>query len=153
MTQYDPFTMGWFVGLFEGEGSFLFADARPTAISIEMTDYDTLLRVQNLFGGSLYSNSVRNDNWKPTWRWSLRSNEAIELAKLILPHLSARRSARCQEFITNYVTMDMYNELRLAKREDNLARAKEFRLQGLTHQAIADRLGLERSYVSRLLRA
>lgn len=142
----------WFAGLFEGEGCFTFANGKPKALTIQMTDLDVLERVHEFFGGTLAPMKKRQEHWKDSWVWNIYGVKAVELAREMLPFLGLRRTRRCNEFIAGHRSMETFVEQKIAKTLELAQQARSLRTQGLTQQQIADRLGCERSYVSRLLK-
>ena len=139
--------VAWFAGLFEGEGTFNFANGKPKAMSIQMTDEDVLNRVQKNFGGSVHLLKKRQDHWKDCWKWSITGQKSVDLAKEIKPFLLSRRQARCEEYIKLYKSREAFRQ----NREDFRTKVKHLRSQGLTHAAIAGIMKCDRSYVSHIL--
>ncbi len=70
-----------------------------------MTDEDTILKLQKVFGvGSVLHRRAkrRNDNRdrKDTWIWSVQNHAGVELVlKSILPLLSKRRTQKAEELL------------------------------------------------------
>lgn len=141
----------WFAGLFEGEGSFNFLREQPKAMSIQMTDEDVLLRVQEYFGGTIFKVTKRQPHWKDCWKWTITGEKSTALAGLILPYLGSRRSARGKEYIEKYRTIEQYQAERSAASAELRKQVRELRGQGLTHKAIAAILGKDRTYVTHIL--
>lgn len=142
----------WFAGLFEGEGSFGFSHGKPKQLKIQMTDLDVLERVQKWFGGSITVATKQQSHWKDAWSWQMGGAFGLELAKEIRPFLLSRRQQRCDEFISLFRTQQEYTNERAKRKSHNLVEAQRLRTQGLTHQAIADTLGVDRTWVTHLLR-
>jgi hypothetical protein len=142
----------WFAGLFEGEGFFTFNKNRPRGMGINMTDEDVIRQVQTLFGGSVYELRQAQSHHKKQWRWTLLGEDSVALATSIEPFLFSRRKARCREFIDKYITRDQYNAARQEQRDLLRSQVKELRREGLTHQAIADKLSISKWYVGDILR-
>ena len=143
----------WFVGLFEGEGCFVFSKGKPQRLAISMTDKDVIDRVQTLAGGSVFPLKMRKPHWKQAWIWVLKGQESLELTKLMLPHLGARRRARGEEYFSLYYSLR--EARRIAQKQakaELLQEMNRLRALGMTHQAIADTLGYDRSSISRLFR-
>lgn len=141
----------WFAGLFEGEGSFCFLRGRPRSMSIQMTDLDVLQRVKEYFGGTIYPMTKRQEHWKDAWKWTIFGTKSVELAQLVLPYLGVRRSHRATEYIENYGTLEKYNLKRREKFEELATSVRSLRTEGLTHKQIADRLEIDRTYVTHIL--
>jgi hypothetical protein len=142
----DPLVIAWAAGIVEGEGHISTYDNKVRVV-VEMTDLDILERLQNNFGGSLVQQKRRKEAWKISWRWSLTSSaKAKEFLILIYPLLGNRRQAKCQE------AFSVVTNTRSVKKQQLLNRVYSLRDQGLTHRAIADSVGYDRSYVSHILR-
>ena len=140
----DDRDLYWLAGLFEGEGTFCFAYGKPRALAIQMTDLDTLKRVQDLVGGNICKTKKQKDHHKESWRWYMSGLKAKNLAVKLEPLLMSRRAARCREFI----------EKSSNRTEDTLSKrnkAISLREQGLTTTQIGAILNIDRSYVSHLL--
>ena len=43
------------------------------------------------FGGSVSFKPSKNKNWKPSWRWAVVANEALEFLRLIYPYLRLKK--------------------------------------------------------------
>lgn len=88
----------WFVGLFEGDGSFNTRKGR-TYLGIDLTDEDIVLHLQKLFGGKVYGPSIKNAkgsmNVKPMYQWRLHVQaEVWPIVDRMYPYLSSRRKSR-----------------------------------------------------------
>ena len=150
MDEKSSFT--WFVGLFEGEGTFHFTKGRPRGLVISMTDLDVLRRVQEIVGGSIYDLTKREEHWKDAWKWRIGGQAAKDLAEKMLPYLGNRRAERCKEFIDLYYTQEDYNLERKIKRAKLIESALVLRAANKTHAEIAKELGCDRSYISKILK-
>lgn len=139
----------WFVGVFEGEGTFSFDKDIAKALIIQMTDLDTLQKVQCICGGNIRPIKKRKEHWKDCWVWYLQGERSLKLAEEIYPYLMSRRQKRCEEFCSSKKQHSLvaYRNRANLKREKAIA----LRKQGLTHKEIARQLNIERSYVSHLL--
>lgn len=145
MNNIDVVT-AWAAGLFEGEGSIAINNHR-IIVKIQMTDKDIIDRMQEKFGGYVYDCPKQEEHHKDSWRWIISdSTEAIDFLDMIYPLLGQRRRARVDEAREAFVG---HRKERLKRR---IAEVKELRESGLTHQAIADKLNLNRTYVSHILR-
>lgn len=146
--------LGWVAGYLEGEGSFLLRTgcSRPV-VRVSCTDLDTLERLQGAVGGRIYPVTKRQPHWKDAWVWQLSgAEEAASLMKVIKPLMGNRRQNQITHCIEAYERhgqqMERYHQGVAARRE----RVRLLHQQGgLTHQAIADQVGLERSTVSHIL--
>lgn len=108
--------IAWIAGLLEGEGSFGLGayhsghngnrgGVRSLRITCGMTDLDTIKKLKKTIDGGHFNLEGRKDPRrieisKPLFVWQMsRRNDCIELLNLILPHMSARRSAKIQELL------------------------------------------------------
>lgn len=132
-------SLAWFAGLFEGEGCFRISKGHSQGIMIQSTDLDVLEKVQNLFGGSIYTAYDRPDkpNWKKCYQWYLGKGSE-DLVRMIYPYLMSRRQHRADEW------------LRLVKKPRNSKREKILVLlsEGLSNKQIAEQLDCSPAYVS-----
>lgn len=140
----------WFVGLFEGEGSFAIERGIARGLSIEMTDRDVLERVASGFGGQIYATSRHETHpgWKPSWKWMLFGDPAAELAERMAPHLGERRTERCLEFLKSRKSLIERRE----RAEGLRQRIRELRAEGHSLRVIGARLGIDHGYVGRVIR-
>jgi hypothetical protein len=144
----------WFAGLFEGEGCFGFNKGKAKGMSLTSTDEDVLLRIKKYFKGNVIS--LKRDkapsNWKKAYIWSLHGEPAKELIIRIKPYLLKRRQKRSQEWLNNTEERQRIKEEKKESVMELILNAKKLRNQKLTHQEIGNRLGYERSYISKLLK-
>lgn len=109
----DPLLVAWAAGVLEGEGCFSIfhrktatQDHKSVAIHCEMTDEDTILKLQSVFDvGTI---NVRENNKgrvdkrprKKTWIWSVQNKAGVSLVcKAILPLMSERRTLKIKEIL------------------------------------------------------
>ena len=90
--------LAWATGLFEGEG-YIVIHPKYQSVRIGMTqsDYDILVRLQNIFGGSIQTKSWKamKPTQKPLWQWRLgRSEEVQRVLSQMLPLLGERRACK-----------------------------------------------------------
>ncbi len=136
--------VAWAAGIVEGEG-YIGVTGNKVVVAVEMTDLDVLEKLHDNFGGSLLIQKLRNERWKQSWRWQLTGTlQAKAFLKLIYPFLGSRRQARADEAFA-IVTKEQ-------RKEELVAKVYELRNQGLTHKAISDIIGCDRSYISHILR-
>ncbi len=100
----------WLAGLLEGEGCFSLSTGKSrtsgrkykrAVIHCNMTDLDVLERIRALAGGWLCRGSRRRSpKHKPIFDWQLRGDEAVTLAKTLLPLMLERRSRRIAEIVS-----------------------------------------------------
>jgi hypothetical protein len=135
--------IAWAAGIVEGEG-YISVHNNRVMVVVEMTDKDVLDKLQEYFKGNVYAQKQRKEHWKPSFKWQIGdTRKAQEFLKEIYPFLGARRRAKCDE---------AFAIISKSERKDQLvARVYELRDQDLTHKAISDILGCDRSYISRIL--
>jgi hypothetical protein len=141
----------WFVGFFEGEGSFVIhKETHAKGLGAESTDLDVLERVQCEVGGSIYKISRRDSqpHWKQSWKWQLTGIDAFELATKMKPFLSIRRQQRCIDFL------DMYQATLLRREKYELTKRQivSLRNDGFSLREIGKQLGLDHGYVGRVIK-
>lgn len=106
----NPVDTAWAAGVLEGEGSFVRRSKNSCAISCEMTDLDILVRLQGLFGGSIYEVRKRKDHWKDCWVWRLNGANAVPVMRAILPFMGVRRTARIESLLDSFQSRVRSNE-------------------------------------------
>ena len=148
----DTEKLFWFIGLFEGEGSFSMTHKYAKCITITSTDRDVLERVYESFGGTIITPTLRRENWKQEYVWYTNKIESSKLINKILPYLSVRRSIRANEWLKLFdENMDKVR-IKEIKRDNLKCRVLEFRRQGMTQIKISELVGYERSYIAKLLK-
>lgn len=145
----DEIDIAWASGLIEGEGSFTIG---PTSqyikISVNMTDYDVLERLNRIFPGKIYKTRKRRDHHKDSWVWVGKHT----YLSLLIPQLCSRRRAKIAELqrISDERVKASQNKRNIIREKHDLV--IELRNKGLTCQRIADEVGLDRSTVARIIR-
>lgn len=104
----------WAAGLLEGEGCFSIhkratrKNTYDTAIHCEMTDEDTIYKLQSVFGiGTVVSRQnngklPERSRRKPTWIWSVQNKkDTLEVLLRVLPHLCNRRREKAQQLLSS----------------------------------------------------
>ena len=90
--------LAWATGLFEGEGYITIHKERCyVRLGMTQSDYDILLRLQKIFGGSIDKKSWHNKpaHYKPLWQWRVgKRHEVIPLLLQMLPLLGERRACK-----------------------------------------------------------
>ena len=86
----------WFVGLFEGEGTFFREKAKypRVVLKVDMTDKDTIERCSEFLGVCVQTLKPYGSNKKVVYRVKKQGgpkSKVVELVKKMRPHLSARR--------------------------------------------------------------
>lgn len=127
----SDFWWGYFVGLYEGEGTRPMSSfkANPNRIyarlRIRMTDRKPLENVQRLLGGVLadayLAPSRRGSGDLPQFRWEIgRVNEFLRISQAILPFLSPRRQEQISEAL-EVVVPNTKRIVRAGSRRDGTA--------------------------------
>lgn len=142
----------WFAGLFEGEGTFnIVRNLIPKAMSIQMTDLDVLLQVQEFFGGSVNACRKQKDHHKDIWKWTICGAPALELARQVHPYLLKRRQERCADFIELYENQFAASGARKQDIIDMKAKVVSMSATGMTHAEIAKSFGKDRTYITHII--
>jgi hypothetical protein len=134
----------WFVGLLEGEGSFMSgppSSPNEPRISVAMTDEDVIERASQFCQTTYQKLNVRNEHHKRVYRMFVRGKKAVELMKCVYPLMGKRRHQQIDRVLDNYVEIPhsrgMYNPS--AKLSEGQAREIKKRLRdGETVSAIAE---------------
>lgn len=150
MTDRDK--LFWFIGLFEGEGSFSISNQYARCITITSTDKDVLERVQEAFGGTIIVPKLRNEKWKQEFVWYLNKIDSQALILKILPYLSKRRKERANDWLNLFNQNLSKIKSKEEKRKDLKSKILELKAQGKTQLEISREVGYERSYISKLLK-
>jgi len=83
--------IAWAAGFLDGEGCFYMQKNKQRgnyywtpSLTAEQADLRPLEKLQELFGGTIYTRPSRGENRRPTWAWRLGGNEklAFVLAEL-----------------------------------------------------------------------
>ncbi len=106
--------LGWLAGIMDGEGTITMVkrygkhrrgfNFRSPALSMTSTDYEILVRVQRLAGGTINKVTRYRERVKQAWIWSRNGGPIIlETLRLIEPHLSCpKKQRRAQYQLANY---------------------------------------------------
>lgn len=122
MTEVE---IAWLAGLLEGEGSFLFAPpSSPNCprLVISMTDLDVIEKVARCFGVQYIKNDRRNpEKWKTSYLVQLSGHSAMNMMRLVYPHMGERRKKRIEEILEKYQNIKPRNKLTEAQARDILS--------------------------------
>lgn len=110
--------IAWTSGILEGEAYFGYK-----SISVEMTDLDVLEKLQNLWGGTITIQRIRNEKWKQSWRWYLGSRAYIKLLILVRDFMMSRRTIKIDEIIAYQM---MLQEKKLDRKEITVLAAQAY---------------------------
>lgn len=107
MRELTDFEVAWMAGLLEGEGSFMKSppsSPNTPRVVIQMCDLDVIQRVAEMWGTSVSKTGhhKKNENWRPSWKVTLRSGPAIDLMTMVYPHMGARRKEQIEEAVAEY---------------------------------------------------
>jgi hypothetical protein len=86
-------------GIFDGEGSFGIwskgkGRKKEFACTIEMSDYDTLRKFVDMFGGQLFSCKKRKEFHRQTWRWRQNGYRAFQIIDKMIDFMCIRRQEK-----------------------------------------------------------
>ena len=101
--------LAYLAGVFDGEGSFgIWSRGKERSpgfrASIEMTDEDVIMKFLVYFKvGTIMYIKQREEHHKPTYRWKVDSDSAVNVIRKMLPYLSKRRQAKFHEAVGNNV--------------------------------------------------
>jgi hypothetical protein len=96
----------WFVGLAEGEASFLRpspSKPREPKLDIEMTDEPVIRKVAALLGVAYRKRDRHRENVRMTYHVRLAGKRAVSLMWRMKPHLSERRQAQVDRAVQCYI--------------------------------------------------
>lgn len=145
----DDLKIAWFAGLFEGEGTFRVNNGKCRGLSLASTDLDVLEKIKCYFGGNIFKeNRDRPSHWKQVYIWNISNKESIPIIKEILPLLGKRRSEKAEL----YLSIQEKNKETFNKRNSrNEEIMRLFTEEKMSHQKIADRVGMDRSSITKLI--
>ena len=124
-----PADLAYCVGIFEGEGCAGVYHIHPSRggaywvarISVGMDDPEPVRFLHIALGGNYcvgHSQSEKRRGRPPRFRWSVSSQQALRVARLLLPVCkSKRKAAQCQKIIEHYspALVQDRNQDRIAK--------------------------------------
>lgn len=102
----DPVDLAWLSGLLEGEGYFGLVNNRVNGnlyryarIGLTMTDRDVVERVACYFNRRMRANKPSKPGGRPQFRITLQGSRAIELMKILHPHMGERRRKQIDDVL------------------------------------------------------
>lgn len=105
MNELKESEIAWLAGIYEGEGTCTITSGRAIRVEVVMTDEDIVRRICYLTGcGTVRTLSQRGENYKPSYRWSIGSMDAVNFLTAVLPWLGQRRAQRANEAVENWTT-------------------------------------------------
>ena len=97
--------LAYLAGVFDGEGSFgIWSRGKDKKkgfrASIEMTDEDVIMKFLVYFKvGTIMYIKQSAQHHKPTYRWKIDLENAVNVIRKMLPYLSKRRQAKFHETV------------------------------------------------------
>lgn len=144
--------IAWVAGLFEGEGSFgIYGEKKSKKIEITSTDLDVLEKVKEEFGGNIHQEKSRNPKWKIAYKWYLGVKDSVDFILRIYPYLGKRRQERADKYLLLNEEMIKRRNERILEVQTMRRKVSELREEGLKHREIAKKLGIDRTYVTKIL--
>lgn len=115
----NDFELGWIVGYLEGEGSFEYrrraGKGGSRAVRVRSTDLDVInkfIALMYKLTGKQYSyctTVATRENWSDSYLVQIYSREALQLMKLIVPHMGYRRRQRIWQSINGFEPPHKFN--------------------------------------------
>ena len=142
----------WFIGLFEGEGSFSMTGEKASRITITSTDRDVLEKVISIVGGTIVQPIKRKEHWKQEYVWYTDRINSKEITLKMLSFLSERRCKRAKEWLelcNKNIEKQKIKTLKISKAYDKIISLHK---QGFIQSKIAEEVGYERSHISKILK-
>ncbi|MBN8634368.1 MAG: hypothetical protein J0M07_03535 [Anaerolineae bacterium] len=105
----DDKDLFWLAGLLEGEGSFfkpMPSEPNRPRITLEMTDLDTIQRVNQLFGQNyihVIANNTIKAHWKTSYRITFRGKRAVACMQILYPLMGIRRKWQIESAIGKHL--------------------------------------------------
>lgn len=93
----NDINLGWLAGILEGEGSFTWGSKKERnvygvpCVKVGSTDLDIIERIQSLLGGNIRIDKRTKDWYKDQYRLQWQGERAVEIMKLVSPHMGKRR--------------------------------------------------------------
>lgn len=107
----SDFELGWLVGMFEGEGSFLINTQKRQRynkaysfgnLQVGSVDEDVIDRLQTVLGGwgARHTERKNHPKWQPFHRLRICKQEQVKwLTEQMLPHLNSRRRQQAEAML------------------------------------------------------
>lgn len=94
----EKWQWAWLAGIFEGEGSISFTNARSAQVKILMTDRDVIETIENLVPSPRGIVSYEYPHKKTQWKWQLSGRDDVRFfLHGVYPFLHARRRQRVDD--------------------------------------------------------
>ena len=98
--------LAYLAGVFDGEGSFGYwskgikSKKKEFVVAVEMRDMDIVGKFQEFFAcGTIAYRESRQENHSPTHHWRVKNKKALEVLKLMMPYLGARRTDKFKKVV------------------------------------------------------
>jgi|SRR5579872_2648762 len=88
--------VAWAAGFLEGEGTFRFTKSRSVCVSAPQKGTECLLRLQKLFGGSIYGPYTETHRIP---QWQLTGNKAVGVMMTVYSFMSEKRKGEIKKAI------------------------------------------------------
>ncbi len=90
--QLDEDDRGYIAGFLDGEGCFTVVKRWKIVVACENTYRPTIERLHKIFGGC-FTPMVRKrkKNWRPTYRWAVVSNDALQVCQSVAVYLKEKQ--------------------------------------------------------------
>lgn len=149
-------SIDYIAGFFDGEGTFgVYGSNQKPNISVTQTEVEILREMRDFVGlGNIYKEKIRNKNWSQSYKWSITGREnCLTFISLIKPHLRLKRKIDKANEIEEVLTIQIKAQKeQLEERkhvEDSIIQLSK---SGLSCRKIAERVGLSRSTVNRIIK-
>ena len=120
---------GYIAGIIDGEGSICLtkehsdSQFRYPNIQVSSTTYEILEYLKTHVGGSISKKTEKNEKYKQSWKWMIKTNLTIELLEQITDYLLVpEKKYRAELIINEYKNVTprngRYSEEKLQKKLD-----------------------------------
>lgn len=148
MNDQDKF---WLAGLLEGEGSFM--AGTPSCpnipkVCVTTTDKDIADRVGLLLevkAIEITDKRYKEHGWKTPFFVKITGKKAVACIKELYPILGARRKKQCDKALACYRVLTK----KMSKQDEETI--LELRQSGMIHRKIAEKLGYDRTTITKFL--
>lgn len=88
--------LAWSAGIIDGEGCIRLMRHKSkksltAVVHVINTDARILVKLRDMFGGTVSATPRESDNYLPAWRWQVNAAHARSVARAVLPFLVAKR--------------------------------------------------------------
>jgi len=89
----------WAAGFIEGDGCFSQDQGRYPKVSVGQVQKEPLLRLQEIFGGAIYTANRNRDNEQDGWQWAATGARARGIIMTLYVIMSPRRQAQIKRVL------------------------------------------------------